>query len=578
MLSPILSKLDEEEQRKEWHNILTLGNIEELSRVASDTAGLVTLYYREQIASIDPSEKIESSDMFNSKADWIRDLFYNIRSANSKTMAVVMVAEYVSAWIIEALKAGQNYIIPTESLPHQLWLYVAKQDPVDQKTVTSVVHASAGRQKIRLNIKDSVDHNHKKVELRHLIGCVSVFGNDGTVYQYPMMKNVSASELQDLKIFGYVYVTPFSSNEKALESIVTGRKLLPARRDKLGDIQTRFQEIIQYAETYGMHDDEPSKQSFITAQTADTVARLLRQQKVFADPKDVKDGLRKSEEKMRLRIDVLHEEIQQKSKYYESLVTVTLETLKQQSLENQKTMKKEIDTYYNEISERVTRKIQDFERSLEQLMEKRMEDIKQELRENTKQISKMAEAANAQSLKAITQANQASEFSRKAVEQGAKAIARAEKIEQSNEKRKEELQSTAKNCEATVKQTAITQIEFCERAISKMRTKFEHDMEQAHMAVRESAEIAKQSARVAQQLVSEIKHTQKAAKSQVEAQNQDSQNPRAEVKGARQQYVDTWDSARKVEKEAKQSGNTSAPTNGKIHYSPEKVDKITARL
>ncbi len=42
-VSTVLSKLDERQQKKEYYNISTFGNIEELGRIASDTASLVTL-------------------------------------------------------------------------------------------------------------------------------------------------------------------------------------------------------------------------------------------------------------------------------------------------------------------------------------------------------------------------------------------------------------------------------------------------------------------------------------------------------------------------------------------------------
>ncbi len=54
----ILSKLNQKEQKQEWFNISTIGTIGEINRLASDTAGFMTLYYKEQIQSIDMSCKI----------------------------------------------------------------------------------------------------------------------------------------------------------------------------------------------------------------------------------------------------------------------------------------------------------------------------------------------------------------------------------------------------------------------------------------------------------------------------------------------------------------------------------------
>lgn len=84
VLNPILSKLDGHKQKKEWHNISTLGNIDELGRIASDTAGLLTLYYREQIQLIDPMQKIEGNCVGLSVFSFCR-LFTNLLQVILKT-------------------------------------------------------------------------------------------------------------------------------------------------------------------------------------------------------------------------------------------------------------------------------------------------------------------------------------------------------------------------------------------------------------------------------------------------------------------------------------------------------------
>ncbi|CAF4957170.1 unnamed protein product, partial [Rotaria sp. Silwood1] len=161
ILSRVLSKLDEKKQKKERYNISTLGNIEELGRAASETAGLVTLYYKEQIQSIDTSRKIKGSNVFNDKIKWIKDVFVDVRPEEAEKMSVIIVAEYVVAWIIDDLKSGKpNH---TEPLAEQLWLCVAKKNPVDQGKGTAMsdaIGASAGRQMIPL--KKTTDKNEDR--------------------------------------------------------------------------------------------------------------------------------------------------------------------------------------------------------------------------------------------------------------------------------------------------------------------------------------------------------------------------------------------------------------------------------
>jgi hypothetical protein len=119
-VSTVLSKLDERQQKKEYYNISTFGNIEELGRIASDTASLLTLYYKEQIEFIDTSRKISGSNIFNEKCHWIKDGFIDFRPEEKEEMAVVLVAEYITAWIIGALKGGEKFFILTDPLPQQL--------------------------------------------------------------------------------------------------------------------------------------------------------------------------------------------------------------------------------------------------------------------------------------------------------------------------------------------------------------------------------------------------------------------------------------------------------------------------
>ena len=171
-------------------NISTFGNIEEVGRLASDTATLVTLYYKEQIQSIDVSTKIKGSNIFNHATSWIKNVLIDVWPEGKEEMPVVLVAEYVTGWIIETLKAGKKKLNPIDPLPQQLWLCLAKQNCVDQdiiKAVTDILAATAGRQKIPLKIQKSDGKQvSTHVQLRYLIGCVSVVTKSKAIHQYPI--------------------------------------------------------------------------------------------------------------------------------------------------------------------------------------------------------------------------------------------------------------------------------------------------------------------------------------------------------------------------------------------------------
>jgi hypothetical protein len=525
-ISPVLSKLNEKEQKQEWHNISIMGNVEELNRIASDTAGIVTLYYKEQIQSIDPSKTIKGSNVFNDKIGWIKQVFYDVRPERSEEMAVVMVAEYVTAWIIDALKEGKHDIVTTEPLPQQLWLYVATRNPADQGSITKVsdvVGLSAGQQKIPLRVRISPDTEISvQRPLRYIIGCVSVLGSDGRIYQYPvdLSKKSSDRDLDNLEDYGYVYVTPFSSDEKAFQSIVNGRKLKSASHDEHGNILTRFDDIIEHAQLYASRNDDVRK-SLITKETANQVAEVLHQEKIFVNSKDVKDELRKANETIELSIHVLREEIQQKVEFYQTSIDAAHEQIKEESITNRETMKKDNEIHYDRVWKRLNEQLNDIEKHFNQRIEKRMTDIEQEMREKTTEILTIVETANVQSIRAIAESNQAIQISQQSVQQATQAAISAQNLVESTEQRRRELQVVANNCETTLKQTATAQKEFYERTILEMRAKFERDVERVKEAAHESAASAKESAQAAQESLLNARDIQKTTRNQLEIQKKE---------------------------------------------------------
>jgi hypothetical protein len=70
-------------------------------------------------------------------------------------MSAVKVAEYITAWIMEILKADKENFILAESLLQQSWLYVAKTNCVHQDKITAATDingSTAGRHKIPLKV------------------------------------------------------------------------------------------------------------------------------------------------------------------------------------------------------------------------------------------------------------------------------------------------------------------------------------------------------------------------------------------------------------------------------------------
>ena len=579
MLSPVLSKLDEKEQKKEWQNISTLGNIEELNRVASDTATLLTLYYREQVEAIDSSEKVRGWNIFNREIHWLQAVFVDMRSEDSEATGVVMTAEYVTAWVIEALRAGKREIIPSEPLPHQLWLHAAKADTINQRSAASVISASAGQQPIRLKTRDKLSESGSRaIQIRYLIGCASVLGNDDEVYQYPVAKDRPDDQVQDLADFGYVFVTPFSSSERALQAIVEGRRLVKGIRDERGDIQTRFKDIYQHAQVYPYQENESAAQSSMTIEAANQVAQVLREQKSFVDLGDLKEKLKTSEENIKWNVDELSEKLQEKATFYQTSIDAAYEQIKLESIENRKAMEKDNEKHYKQVLEKLNRNLGDIEKHLEQVVHKRLQVIEEELKVKTRQLLQTVDEAHAQSLEAIAIANQAEKTSQQAVQQATRASNYAQDLVQSTEQRKEELQAAADSCEAAVKETTAAQRDYYERMMSEMYTRFKVDADDAKKAVRMSAEKATESVQAARQLRTEVQDIQQMTRSQLQTQKRESERVCAEAKEMREQCNRALSEAREAEQQAKRSADASVAANQKIMRLSEKVDKAIGRV
>ncbi|UJR18190.1 hypothetical protein I4U23_005091 [Adineta vaga] len=579
ILSPLLSKLDEKQQRKEWHNISTLGNIEELKRIASETAGLLTLYYHEQIISIDPLQRIKGSYVFNDKLQWLKQI-YNVRPEGSEDMAVVLVAEYVTAWLIDGLKIGTE-IIPTEAVPQQLWLHVVKRDHAGlarTNNVTDILGLSAGQQDIPVRVKNPLGKDiRKNLKLRYLIGCVSVVSNDGSIYQYPVPTDATDDELMDLENFGYVYVTPFSSDQKALQLIVEGRKLHLAKRDKNSQILTKFKDIIEHAKAYGLRNPQASK-SLITRETASKVADVLREQKIFLDAKAVQNQLKAAEEKIELSVDVLREQIQEKASYYQLSIDAAHEQLTKESQTNREAMKKDNEIRYDQAMTRLNQQSDEIRRLLEKIVDERMNEIEQQLQEETKKIRAIAEEAKTQSGIALTQAREATETSHQAVENSAKAVKSAKNLTKWAEQRSEEFKLIMKNCEEKVRQTTLEQKQFSEKTISDIRSKAEQNMERSREAVSESARGTKESARVAKESQSTAQEIQKMLRTQQESHKAEIKKMITETKEIQQQNERTTLEAKEAQKQATRAADASSTTMEKVNTMHGKVEKALQKI
>ena len=417
-LTSVLSRLDEKEQKEEWYNISTMGQIEEVNRIATETAGLMTLYYKEQIQSIESASKIQGMNPYNDQLKWIRDIFTDLPTETAGESAVVIVADYVTAWIIDALKADRKQIKSGKPLSHQLWHLVARKNLLEKQSsnkdkASDVVKVKAGRQKIPLNRKGKRTDGGESsvlVQLSYLIGLVSVVGLKGEVYQCTISESTKGHDFDDLDIFGYVYIVPFSSDESILKSIIMERKMTPAVRNDRSDIITNVDEIKRLVKLF-TDAMERTSTSHNTKEIANQVAQVLHERKTFITGGDVKSELDKARKVLVFDVDALKEDVQKNMKYYRDSLDATHERIQQESEKGRNAIKKDNEERYTQALNKLSQQSNDMQVKLEKMISQRMETIQAEMRSKTDEILTIATTAKDRADETLSQATQAAQAS-----------------------------------------------------------------------------------------------------------------------------------------------------------------------
>ena len=577
----VISKLDEKKQKKEHYSISTLGNILELDQMATDTASLLTLYYREQIQSIDVSRKIKGSNIWNDKIQWIKDVLVDVRPEGDEAMPVVMVAEFVTGWIVEALRAGEKKLVPTEPLPQQLWLCVAEENCADQgkgTAVSSILGVGASRQKIPIKIQgDNGAEVSVHVQLRHLIGCVSVVTSDGTIYQHPILRDSPDKDLADLQLYGYVYVTPFLSDGQSVQSIIDGRKLEVAKRDDGHRILTKVQDIEEHVRHFKDRDDR-TRQSNTKSEAAGQIAQVLRDQKAFVDPKDVTAALNKSRQEVEFSIDVLREDMQSKTDYYQASIDATSEKLEKDITQAREALKKENEDNYNHGSKKLTGKLTEIQIHLENQSRERMDTMEKQLTIQCEKMQKLVEAARADADLAWGEAKKAARASEKSAEQSEQANEQVKKLTETTERRCADFQNVIETCKTSVKQTMAEETARSEQATTALRTKVQQDFERTKQAAEQASASAKESMQKANESVKSAQEMQKDSRRQLDLQKEETNKVVAEAKEVTRQNERSAGEAKEASKQTKQGADATAAALKKVETMYEKMEKALERL
>lgn len=485
-IGTIVSKMNEKEQKKEFYNISTLGNIEELGRIASDTASLLTLYYKDQIHSIDRTSKIKGN-VFNEKIRWINDTIIECRPEEQEEMVVVIVAEYITAWVIKILREKTNLNLD-EPLPQQLWFSVAKQNFLEQtnkENMTDILGTTAGRQGIPLERPTSGGQVSKvHVQLRYLLGCASVVTDGGHIYQYDDPNQ--NKDLADLTLFGYVYVSPFLSKNQSYLEITDRRKLNKVIQDIDGKILKSLKEIKDYVEMFRIQNDR-DKKSVITVETARQVAAVLHEQKTFVDSKEVQRILKESREEMKTQYIALREEMLEKISKQQITIEAAKERFEEDLARAKDILRKESDKHYHEAVEKMNERIKQMEKSLENQLMERFNTLETQLTTEYTVMRKIVEDARADANQAMERTNQATETCEQLTERTEQASAVVTQLIESSKQRELEFQTVMDDCKAMVEGTIAEQRQSCEKSIDAVRTRSLQDIERSKAAAEQAA-------------------------------------------------------------------------------------------
>ncbi len=478
--------------------------------------------------------------------------------------------------MIDALKLGKEKIDPVKSLPQQLWLCVAQKDPFEQGSSAKLKESlglAIGRLTIPLKRKNSFNQDVlDQVQLRHLIGYVSVLANDGHIFQCDLLRNAQENhEMVDLEMFGYVYIAPFASDENVFRSIVQGRKLKRAKRDADGNILTRFKDIEQHAQTYALANDLHNNQATAHIQTANQVAQILKQQSVFVDHHDLKQQLNKTQESIDLTVGVLREDILEKTRLFQTSIDAAHEQLISEAQINRETMKKDNQLLYEQNRKESKSSIKEMHNHLQGVIEQRMSEIREEMQQQIQQMWSIVETARVQSQQAIEKANQATQMSQQMLDKTTEAAASAQSLVQLAERQRQGFLSTISACETAVKATAAEQRQLLERTIGDIRSKAEQDSERAQRTVQESADRAQQS-------FLSVQDIQKMTKKQLDIQRKETEKTIADAREARQLSDRAVAEAREAERQAKKAADAGTTALSKLDKIQEKVERALQRI
>ena len=514
----LVETLDKRHQKAEWYNISVLGNIQELQKAASTTAGFLTVYYNEQIQLIDTtSSKVQGSNIFSTAVSTINTFIEGTpEPENERT--IVLVAEFLAELIIDILKLQDrkeknkkkeydNQILPDKPLAEQLWLFIAQANLLKLSKLNSLLGTTGfGLAKRMILIHKRIDGKALHVQVRQLFGYVSLITGHGHVYR---IENDADEQVKfdDIEgIFGYVYLDPFIADDTTIiDKICEKRnltKLINNNVDKA--ISLANEKMIEGVRTLKEVPIESGNSEGITKRMAFSVGKVLQDEKVFLTKDEVDNKLNQHQVSISYDVNSLREETKDSIRTFQTSIDAAYEKIGKDFDDCRRKVQRDSQEQY-QIS---VQKLSDQQKQLEEYLEKsnaaRLNKIDNEMKKKSDDMMAIAINAQQESQVAVRTSKNAEDFSMKCEQNARVASEKAEALVASTEQRKQQMERAIHDSRNEIRRTIAEQKQAYQTSLDELQSQIKSDLEilrtETIEAKQRADEAEKRATNVAQQM------------------------------------------------------------------------------
>ncbi|CAF1411813.1 unnamed protein product [Rotaria sordida] len=604
----MVEAMDKRRQRSQWYNISILGNIEELQKAATTTAGLLTLYYNQQIEAIDTqSTAVKGSNLVSTGVAKIRQTVEGSpEPKNERT--IVMVAQFIVEFLVDILTSQDrkdtsgkktNQILKDKSLAEQLWLFIAKENMLNSskwESAQAKLGLSLAKRMLVLRKRDKTFVN---VQVRQLFGYVSLITGDGTVYRPNVKKDKKELEFDDIEdVFGYVYLDPFYSDDGTIiNKIVKGRELeksdsqpeeAKALSEKIDDNVHTLRGRISPTATIGNSSDG------VTKRMALSIAETLKEHKIILTKDEVNDMVYKYQEGVTINVDSLRAEMKSSAAEFQTSIDAAYQKIGEDFKECTEKLIYQNQELFQKYSRQLTEQMNKSEQRLQEQITKRMNQIQDEMKSASEKMLAIANSAKQESSSAVVVSKKAQEVSIKCEQDAKTASEKAQELVLSTEKRKQEMQQAINDSMGLMRQTIEEQKEAYQTSLNDLQRQMRTDLENMRTAADISRRKAEEAERNSTNTASSMEELVRNQKTEMDRllKNQKTETDRLlknqkeetdkllnDITKERKTYNDTIRDLQKqverAENNARKAANESASAADSAKKALEKITKKT---